>query len=122
MIHTALSSLVAVLLRSISENAEAVSVAWETANQIYQLISNRNYSTEVKVQGMVDERLETINRYLGLAQNDSLLIRDVSNSLIALEGPLVAVGNLAMETVGVASDAQSLVVAVEEILVSKPLQ
>ena len=114
--------MIVTLLRSVSENVDAVSVAMETANQILVLISSKDYlDIEVKVQGLVNEtqlKLEFVNIYLELTQNNTQLSQDLSNRLMGIGDALVTAGNLATETVGVVNDALSVVVVTKETLVS----
>ena len=42
------------------------------------------------------------NRFLGLAQSNSLQARDISSGLVEVSGALVDAGNLVTDTVGVA--------------------
>ena len=110
------------LLRSLSDIADAVSVARATANQIAILISSRRYfTTEVRVQTLVTDVLDTFgraNRILGLAQINSQHVQDVASRLIAVGELLEKADSLA---VGVAIDVLREALAVElAVAVSSP--
>ena len=122
-----LSSEVAVLLRSISGEAEAVSSAREAAEKIAASISDRQYSSTVlRARGQAAEvrlLLEMANRLMGQAQSNSQTGQDLSGRLTGVGAALIAAGNLATDTVGVVSEAISVVrntLAVERNLTVSP--
>ena len=110
------------LLRTLSDIADAVTVARATANQIAILISSRQYSTtEVRVQLLITDVLETFeraNRFLGLARINSQHARDVASRLMVVSEVIEKARSL---VVGVAVDALEEALAVEQaVAVSSP--
>ena len=100
-------------MQALSNQREALSLARGVAERTERQISNRDYNTTVfRVAAASAELaglLEAVRGYQSLAVNNSGLSQELGARQPELRGMLTAAGSLAAGTVGVASQAVSII-------------